>query len=319
MLQKLLRKRFYKHVFDGIKIEPKKLAPKQLKLNQSDAKAPIGLEIIWLFFNYLILIFWAIIILFPIVSLILAAFNVNNPRIISITPFKFGFDNFAYLFNSPRSLFGRWYLNTIIIATLTMIISTVAVALNGYAYSRFKFAGSRHSLTVIMMLQMIPATTALISLYLLVRMGNNIGIPSIFMLVLIYSGGSIAGNTFMLKSYLDTISSELDDSGKVDGCSNWGLFFKILVPVIRPALIMVALWSFLTPFTDVILPKFVLIENSEKTLAVGLDIFINADPKQVNAGAYAAGSILASLPAFTLFMYLQRYIVGGLSDGAVKG
>ncbi|WP_322908796.1 sugar ABC transporter permease [Mycoplasmopsis felis] len=319
MIKKFLRNRFYQHIFDKIKVSEQKLSPKRLKFNESDTKPPTTLEIIWLFFNYLILIFWSIIILFPIVSLVLAAFNVTNPRIISITPFNFGLDNFKYLFENERSLFGRWYLNTIIIAGLTMIISTVAVALNGYAYSRFKFAGSKHSLTIIMMLQMIPATTALISLYLLVRMGNNIGIPSIFMLVLIYSGGSVAGNTFMLKSYLDTVSPELDDSGKVDGCTNWGLFFKILVPVIRPALIMVALWSFLTPFTDVILPKFVLVNNDEKTLAVGLDIFINAEPKHVNAGAYAAGSLLASIPAFALFMYLQRYIVGGLSDGAVKG
>ncbi|QJB71438.1 sugar ABC transporter permease [Mycoplasma sp. 1654_15] len=319
MFDKLLRKRFYKHSFDSIKVDKKRLEPKRLKLNSSDAKDPTVAEIIWLFFNYIILIFWAIIILFPIVSLVLAAFNVQNPRIVAITPFQFGLDNFNYLFTSSRSLFGRWYLNTIIIAGLTMLISTIAVALNGYAYSRFKFAGSKHSLTIIMMLQLIPATTALISLYMLVKMGENIGIPSIFMLVFIYSGGSIAGNTFMLKSYLDTVSSELDDSGKVDGCSNWGLFFKILVPVIRPALIMVALWSFLTPFTDVILPKFVLQRNDEKTLAVGLDTFLNADPKQVNAGAYAAGSLLASLPAFCLFMYLQKYIVGGLSEGAVKG
>lgn len=319
MFSKLKRKRFYKHAFDSIKVSEQKLSPKRLKFNESDSKPPTVPEIIWLFFNYLILILWAIVILFPIVSLILAAFNTNNPRIIAMTPFKFGFDNFVYLFKSERSYFGRWYLNTIIIAGLTMVISTIAVALNGYAYSRFKFAGSKHSLTIIMMLQMIPATSALISLFLLVRMGNNIGVPTILMLVLIYSGGSIAGNTFMLKSYLDTVSSELDDSGKVDGCNNWGLFFKILVPVIKPALIMVALWSFLTPFTDVILPKFVLVNNEDKTLAVGLDIFLNAEPKHVHAGAYAAGSILASIPAFCLFMYLQRYIVGGLSDGAVKG
>ncbi|MBN4083599.1 sugar ABC transporter permease [Mycoplasma sp. CSL10137] len=313
------RKRIYSHIFDDIKVNNKKLDKKRLNFNESDSKPPTTMEIIWLFFNYLILIVWAIIVLFPIVSLIISAFNINNPRIIAITPFKFGWENFTYLFTSEQSYFGRWYFNTILIAVLTMVISTIAVALNGYAYSRFKFAGSKHSLTVIMMLQMIPATSALISLYLLIRMGNSLGFPTIFMLILIYAGGSISGNTFMLKSYLDTVSSELDDSAKVDGCNNWGLFFKILVPVIRPALIMVALWSFLIPFTDVILPKFVLFELKNTTLAVGLSYFIDTEPKHVNAGAYAAGSILASAPAFVLFMYLQRYIVGGLSDGAVKG
>ncbi|WBP84078.1 sugar ABC transporter permease [Mycoplasmopsis edwardii] len=319
MLNKVKRHLFYKHKFDSLKVNKKKLTPKRLTFNESDTKPPTALEIIWLFFNYIILIFWAIIILFPIVSLLLSSLNVGNPRIIGLSSFEFGFDNFRYLFESERSLFTRWYLNTLIIAGSTSIISTLAVALNGYAYSRFKFTGSKHSLTIIMMLQMIPATSSLISLYILVKLGGTLGIPAVGMLILIYSGGAIAGNTFMLKSYLDTVSPELDDSGKIDGCTNWGLFFKILLPVIKPALIMVALWSFLTPFTDVILPKFVLIENSEKTLAIGLDTFINAEPKHINFGAYSAGSILASLPAFTLFMYLQRYIVGGLSDGAVKG
>ncbi|AWX70021.1 sugar ABC transporter permease [Mycoplasmopsis anatis] len=315
------RKTFYNSLSKKIhdSVNEKKLQPKRISFNDSDSKPPTPIEIVWIFINYAILLFWSLIVLFPIVSLIISAFNVQNTRIISIYPFKFGLDNFKYLFYNERSLFLTWYKNTIIIAVLTMIISTVFVALNGYAYSRFKFAGSKHSLTIIMLLQMIPATSSLICLYILVGLGESIGIDPKIMLVLIYSGGAVASNTFMLKSYLDTLSTELDDSGKVDGCSNWGLFFKILVPVIRPALIMVALWSFLTPFTDVILPKFVLRTQSERTLAVGLDTFLNTDPKYVNAGAYGAGSILASLPAFCLFMYLQRYIVGGLSDGAVKG
>ncbi|WP_027120985.1 sugar ABC transporter permease [Mycoplasma leonicaptivi] len=319
MLDTLKRKLFYKLTFNSLKVKKHKLEPKRLKFNESDSKPPTMWEIIWLFFNYIILIFWAIIILFPIATLILSAFNIANKQVLRVTPFQFGWDNFEYLFTSERSFFGRWYMNTLLIAVPTAIISTIAVALNAYAYSRFKFVGSRHSLTIIMMLQMIPATSALISLYLLIKMGGELGVPVHAMMILIYSGGAISSNTFMLKSYLDTISSELDDSGKVDGCTNWGLFFKILLPVIRPALIMVALWSFLTPFTDVILPKFIIVENSEKTLAVGLDTFITAEPKHVNQGAYVAGSLLASIPAFALFMYLQKFIVGGLSDGAVKG
>ncbi|WP_027334505.1 sugar ABC transporter permease [Mycoplasma elephantis] len=304
----------------------KTISPDQIKdtkvrinYNLSDKKPPTPMEIVWLFVNYLIMIGWSLIVLFPVVSLIVSSFNVNNPRVLAITPFKFGWDNFTYLFTSERSFFLRWYGNTLVLAFLTMFISTTCVALNAYAYSRFKFAGSKHSLTIIMMLQMIPATSSLICLYIIVRMGNSLGISSIMMLVLVYSGGAISSNTFMLKSYLDTVSRELDDSGKVDGCTNWGLFFKILLPVITPALIMYALWAFLTPFTDVILPKFVLTDNVEKTLAVGLNIFLEAEEKQKNVGAYAAGSILASLPAFCLFMYLQKYIVGGLSEGAVKG
>ncbi|QZE12127.1 sugar ABC transporter permease [Mycoplasma sp. Ms02] len=309
----------YKSVLSDVRVNYNKLSPKRIKLNYSDQKAMTKSELVALVFNYLILICWSMIILFPIISLVIASFNIFNPRIVAITPFKFGIDNFVYLFTNERSHFLRWYGNTLFIALLTALIATTGVALNAYAYSRFRFAGSKHSLTIVMMIQMVPATSSLITLYMLVQMGGSIGISPIVMLVIIYSGGAVSSNTFMLKSYLDSISPELDDSGKVDGCSNWGLFFKILIPVIRPALIMVALWSFLTPFTDVILPKFVLFKVEDKTLATGLELFINTEPKHVNAGAYAAGSLLASLPAFVLFMYLQRFIVGGLSEGAVKG
>lgn len=106
------------------------------------------------------------------------------------------------------------------IAGFTALIATIAVALNAYAYSRFKFAGSKHSLTIIMLIQMIPATSSLIVLYIIVQLGTDLKVSPILMLVLIYSGGAIAGNTFMVKSYLDTVSTELDDSAKIDGCTN---------------------------------------------------------------------------------------------------
>ncbi|EFF41254.1 ABC transporter permease subunit [Mycoplasmopsis alligatoris] len=323
---------FYNSKLQSRVVDQNHYKQRRIKLNQSDTKPPTPFEIVWLFFNYVFLIAWALIILFPIVSLIVSSFNVYNYRYVSLTPFTFGFDNFRYLFIpfgepvefmgtgiTSKSYFLRWYGNTLFIAALTTIVSTAFVALNGYAYSRFRFAGSKHSLTIIMMIQMIPATSSLICLYMVVQMGGSLGVSPIFMLVIIYSGQAITGNTFMLKSYLDTVSTELDDSAKVDGCSNWGLFFKILIPVIKPTLVMTALWSFLIPFTDVILPKFVIFELKDTTLAVGLDTFLSTEAKQINAGAYAAGALLAALPAFALFMYLQRYIVGGLSEGAVKG
>nr|WP_272464641.1 ABC transporter permease subunit [Mycoplasma bradburyae] len=344
--------KIYQKTFDCIKIDPNQLTKKRLTFNELDAKPPTKSELVWLCFNYLLLVFWSLIILFPVISLLIASFNVNNPRVATVTPFKFGFDNLFYLFKyrnvdqltaeavsalreknsstfnlfgteyildpQTRSYFGDWYKNTLYIAGFTALISTVAVALNAYAYSRFKFAGSKHSLTIIMLIQMIPATSSLIVLYIIVQLGTDIKVSPIIMLVLIYSGGAIAGNTFMVKSYLDTISSELDDSAKIDGCNNWGLFFKILLPVIRPALIMVALWSFLIPFTDILLPSLVLPNQQDKTLASGLQLFLS-NQQDLQAGAYTMGTLLASLPAFVLFMYLQRYIIDGLSDGAVKG
>lgn len=309
----------YQTSVDKITFNPQKIKRHKLKIHALDSKQLTPKEIIYLFFNYVLIIFWALIILFPVVSLIISAFNISNPRYVSVTPFKFGLENFTYLFNSPQSKYLQWYGNTLIIALSTMILTVIFVALNGYAYSRFKFAGSRHSLTVVMLVQMIPATASLISLYIIVTIGKKINIDPRIMLIIIYSGAAIAGNTFVFKGYLDTISPEIDDSGKIDGCNNWTLFLKLILPIAKPMLAIIALWSFLTPFGDVILPKFVIFDLSQTTLPVGLDTFITTEPKHINAGAYAAGAVIAALPPFVLFMYLQKFISGGLSDGAVKG
>ncbi|UWD34186.1 sugar ABC transporter permease [Mesomycoplasma molare] len=294
----------------------------QTRIHTSDSKPLTVAEGIFLFFNYILLIVWTLIILFPVVSMILASFNTFNPKYISLSPefYKFGLDNFNYLFTSPRSKYTNWYLNTVLIALSTMLITVVFVAFNGYAYSRFKFAGSKHSLSVIMLLQMIPSTASLISLYIIVALGrDSFGIDPRVTLTIIYSGGAIAGNTFVFKSYLDSISRELDDSAKIDGCGNWTLFTKILLPVARPMIAIISLWSFLIPFGDVILPKFAITNLEQTTLAVGLDTFISTEDKEINVGAYSAGALLASIPPFVLFMFSQRHIVGGLSEGAVKG
>ncbi|MGZ9414038.1 sugar ABC transporter permease [Mycoplasma sp. 1012] len=304
------------------KIKFENFKNKQTRIHTSDSKPLTVSEGIFLFFNYLILIVWTFVILFPVVSMILASFNTFNQKYLSLSPelYKFGFDNFTYLFTNVRSKYVNWYINTLAIAVSTMLITVIFVAFNGYAYSRFKFAGSKHSLSVIMLLQMIPSTASLISLYIIVALGrDSLGIDPRITLTIIYSGGAIAGNTFVFKSYLDSISRELDDSAKIDGCGNWKLFTKILLPVARPMIAIIALWSFLIPFGDVILPKFAITNRDQTTLAVGLDSFITAEDKEINVGAYSAGALLASIPPFVLFMFSQRHIVGGLSEGAVKG
>ncbi|WP_033161180.1 sugar ABC transporter permease [[Mycoplasma] collis] len=311
----------YKSFINDKEFDFEKLKNSKVKIHLLDQKPLTLSEMIYLFFNYLILIIWVGIIFFPVITMIIGSFNVFNPRYVSVSPnsFKFGLDNFAYLFTNPRSLYVKWYLNTISISIATMIITVIFVALNGYAYSRFKFKGSKHSLSVIMLLQMIPATASLISLYIIVTLGTELSIDPRIMLVLIYSGGAIAGNTFVFKNYLDSISRELDDSAKIDGCGNWKLFIKILLPISKPMLSIISLWTFLIPFGDVILPRFTIVDRAQTTLAVGLDSFINAEPKHINVGAYSAGALLASLPPFILFIVSQKNIVGGLSEGAVKG
>ena len=138
------------------------------------------------------------------------------------------------------------------------------------------------------------------------------------MLVLIYSGGGIVGNPFILKGYIDSISRELDDAAKIDGCSNMGVYRLIIMPIARPMLAIIALWSFIGPFMDYMLPKVLLTNSKDYTLTVGLFTLIN-DARTMNAPAFAAGGLLTAIPIIILFISLQNQLVSGLSSGSVKG
>ena len=138
------------------------------------------------------------------------------------------------------------------------------------------------------------------------------------MLILIYSGGGIAGNTFILKGYIDSISTELDDAAKIDGCSNMGIYRLIIMPIARPMLTIIALWSFIGPFMDYMLARVLLTNVQSYTLAAGLFTLIN-DFRTLNQPAFAAGGLLTAVPIVILFIALQNQLVSGLTKGSVKG
>ena len=138
------------------------------------------------------------------------------------------------------------------------------------------------------------------------------------MLIAIYAGGGIAGNTFILKGYLDSISSELDDAAKIDGCTSMKVYRLIIMPIARPMLSIIALWSFIGPFMDYLLPRVLLTNSKSYTLAAGLYTLIN-DDRTAKQPAYAAGGLLTAVPIVILFTVLQKQLVSGLAKGSVKG
>ena len=138
------------------------------------------------------------------------------------------------------------------------------------------------------------------------------------MLIMIYSGGGIAGNTFILKGYIDSISTELDDAARIDGCSSMQVYRLIIMPIARPMLAIIALWSFIGPFMDYLLPRVLLTNPSSYTLAAGL-FTLMSDFRTMNQPAFAAGGLLTALPIVALFIVLQKQLVSGLSQGSVKG
>ena len=269
--------------------------------------------------SYLVLFIWAAIILVPLAIMVISSFNGNQGQYISMTgDFVFSVNNFKYLFEKTQFL--RWVVNTLKIATATTILTLIFVSFTGYAYSRFRFKGKKASLITIMLVQIIPAFAGITAYYAIHTIVS--GVVPVFsrpmMLILIYSGGAIAGNTFILKGYLDSISQELDEAARIDGCSNFQVYRLIIMPLARPMLAIIALQCFIGPFLDYMMPKILLTNPADYTLATGLFTLIS-DVRNMNQPAFAAGGFLSAIPVMLLFLFLQDELVGGLSSGAVKG
>ncbi len=269
--------------------------------------------------TYAILIAWSIVIIWPLYQMVVSAFNGAQGQYLRLNDrFEFSLQHFDYLFN--ETLYLTWVKNTIFIAVSTAILTLIIVSFTGYAYSRYRFKGRKASLMAIMLIQTIP-TFAGITAYFTIHSIVSDVIPIFsrqMMLILIYAGGGIASNTFILKGYIDSISSELDDAAKIDGCSNFQIYRLIIMPVARPMLAIIALWSFIGPFMDYLLPRVLLTSPQSYTLAAGLFTLIN-DFRTINQPAFAAGGLLTAVPIVILFVSLRKQLVSGLAQGSVKG
>ena len=265
--------------------------------------------------TYLYLIALSIIIIYPLLITVMSAFKSGN-----VVAFKldgstnFTFDNFLGLFN--ETLYGTWYLNTLIIATVTMIVQTSIVVLAGYAYSRYNFVARKQSLVFFLIIQMVPTMAALTAFFVMALMLNALN--KSWFLIFLYIGGGIPMNAWLMKGYFDTVPISLDESVKLDGAGHFRRFWQIVLPLVRPMIAIQALWAFMGPFGDFILSKFLLREKEFYTVAVGLQTFIS-DPRNLKISYFAAGSILIALPISILFFFLQKNFVSGLTSGGDKG
>lgn len=274
----------------------------------------IGLTI-----SYIILIIWALLIITPLLIMVVSSFNgLQSKYIIVGSDFKFSFKQFEILFK--QTLFLRWGVNTIVIATLTAIITLIIVSYTGYVYSRFRFKGKKGSLMGIMLIQVIPAFAGIAAYYTIHSIVEAIFplFTRTMMLILIYSIGGVAGNTFILKGYIDSISVELDEAAKMEGCSNMQVYRLIILPIAKPMIAIIALWSFIGPFMDYLLPKVLLTSPKSYTLAAGLFTLIGDERTKLEP-VFAAGGLLTAIPIVLLFIILQKQLVSGLSSGSVKG
>lgn len=266
---------------------------------------------------YLIVLFMFLIISYPLLWTISLSLNPGSSLFSSsLIPENWSFVHYNWLFNDPSSNYLLWYKNTLFVATITSIASVVVVAFVAFAFSRYEFVGRKYGIYSFLLLQMFPVLMGMVAIYLLL---NTVGLlDSLWGLVIIYIGGGLPMNAFLVKGYFDTIPRDLDESAKIDGAGHFRIFFQILLPLAKPIIAVVALFNFMSPFMDFLLPRIILRSPEKFTLALGLFNFIN-DKFANNFTRFAAGAVLIAVPIAIVFLFLQRYLISGLADGATKG
>lgn len=267
--------------------------------------------------SYVFLVIASIFCLYPALWVVFASFRPGKSLYSKdFIPKQFTLDHYRDLFTSKSFMFGTWYMNTLKVSILSMIFATALVLLTGYALSRFRFKGRKHYLSIIMVLSMFPGFLSMIAIYILLRQLNLL--DSTYALVLVYSFGAPLLGTFIAKGFFDTVPRSLDEAARLDGASNMKVFTRIMLPLSKPMLTYVALTQFVGPWVDYIFASFVLRSRGKWTLAVGLYDQVSGSQNQ-NFTLFAAASVLIAVPITLLFMYLQRFLVEGLTSGASKG
>jgi arabinogalactan oligomer / maltooligosaccharide transport system permease protein len=261
------------------------------------------------------LICFSLLTLMPVLWVLKTSLTASRNLSVSLNPFpdRFELDNFRDLFESH--LFWTQLSNSVVISVSTTMVGIFFACTAAYAFSRFKFPGRRLGLMGFLVTQMFPGTMMMIPLYQVLEwlslLDDSIG------LVLVYSTTSIPFCVWMLKGYFDTIPIEIEESAIMDGASQFTIFWRIIMPLSRPAIAVTALFSFMTAWNEFILAATFMSDESSYTLPVRLQQYVTK--YNTDWGHFAAGAVVVSVPVMLLFFILQRHLVGGLTAGGVKG
>jgi arabinogalactan oligomer / maltooligosaccharide transport system permease protein len=269
--------------------------------------------------------------MFPVAYVVSAAFNADQSLSgASLIPREVTLDHFRTILSGEIEEAGqvreapylRWYRNSLIVAGATAFFIVMLGALGAYAFSRFRFKGRRMGMVTLLLIQMYPAFLVVVAVYLiLLRTGEvfpGIGLNTLTGLTLVYLGGALGINTWLMKGFFDTIPPELDESARVDGATPAQIFWGVVLPLAAPVLAVVGLITFVFTLNEFIFAYTILQTQDNFTLPVGMQNFINRQYAE-RWGPFAAGVLLAGIPPVVLFLLLQRFIVHGLTSGSVKG
>ena len=297
-------------------------------------------------FVFLFLVFFSMLTVYPVLNIIgvsLRDDNAFNTRSLSIVQFAESYedknkngiwDKGEYFldtndngrWDSGSSLksyitllkdtdFLLWTRNSIFISFIVTLTGVVFASTGGYALSRFRFRGREFGMTAILTTQMFPATMLLLPFFILL---SYLGLINSYIgLIIIYSSTALPFCIWQMKGYYDTIPPSLEESARIDGCSRFQAFYKIILPLSSPALVITALFSFMASWSEYVVAAIILQDPKLYTLPLGLKTFQASLSTQW--GLYAAGAVVVSIPVTILFISLSRYLVSGLTMGSVKG
>lgn len=264
--------------------------------------------------THIILIAVCFVFLFPCLWLILASFS-KSGSIYSFDgffPSEYSLDTFRMLFTDTEMYnYPRWFRNTLFIAVMSCLIGTFLVILTAYTMSRFQFRGRKMIMKTTLVLGMFPSFMGMIAVYIIMTQFGLIN--KMWGLILIYSSGAPMGYLTQ-KGFFDTIPGSIDEAARIDGATNFQVFLKINLPISMPIIVYTALTSFVFPWSDFILPKLLLKEKDLYTVAVGL-----MSLGETEFARFAAGSVFIAVPIVILYFCLMRFLVDGMTAGAVKG
>ncbi|HEL0246139.1 TPA: sugar ABC transporter permease [Streptococcus equi subsp. zooepidemicus] len=266
---------------------------------------------------YAILTVLSIIWLLPIAWVVLTSFRAEGTAYVDyFLPKQLTLNHYIKLFTNETFPFGRWFVNTLVVAIFTCIISTFITVAMAYSLSRIKFKFRNRFLKLALVLNMFPGFMSMIAIYYILK---ALGLTqSLTALVLVYSAGAALG-FYIAKGFFDTIPYSLDESAMIDGATRMDIFFKITLPLSKPIIVYTALLAFMGPWVDFIFAQVILGDATSKyTVAIGLFSMLQPDTINDWFMAFTAGSVLIAIPITLLFMFMQKYYVEGVTGGSVK-
>ena len=260
--------------------------------------------------------------LIPVLYIVSASLNpLGSIATTELIPHHFSTVWFQSLGNNPNRPFYTWLRNTIVVAVIVVVVQIFFSTLAAFGFSRLRFKGRRVGLLSLLLIQMFPQILATVALFRIFSTVGQVvprfGLDTLAGYILVMLGASL-GQVWLIKGTFDSIPKELDEAAKIDGAGHAGLFFRILLPLLRPILVITGLLVFVGVIAEFLLASIFLRSTGVKTVSVGMYGVLQGDMSN-NLGWFAAASVVVALPVILLFQYLQRYIVGGITAGSVKG